>query len=84
MDIVEAIDALKNSHYDGCHCLNCQIIETIRKALVEGQKPTTNTLQAVIDDLIYVNTVIEGYGVISGSKCHKMVKRSVARLTAMQ
>jgi hypothetical protein len=53
-------------------------------ATVPHEDVRSKQLQAVIADLTYVETVIKEHGIAAYSKCHEMVARSVARLTAMQ
>jgi len=80
----------------GCLCEPCMAL--LKAEVAKAIAPNTRTpktrksahraqvrLQAVIADLSYVDQCIAELGyIVQKSKCHEMVARSVARLSAMQ
>ena len=65
--------------------LVAKINELIRaQNAVELAATDSQQLQAVIAELRYIESVVGQYGMVSGSKCHEMLSRSIQRLTAMQ
>ena len=82
-------DQLFNESKNKNFCVKFPIPQTSNTKELAATVPPENgrsqQLQAVIADLSYVDQVIAEQGsIVQKSKCHEMVARSVARLSAMQ
>lgn len=79
----EHMGIITNSN-DGYHKLAFECYK-FADALIDVRADHTDSqqLQSVITDLQYVDSVTEQHGIVNGSKCHEMIKRSIERLASI-